>query len=259
MPSTAPGIFSSDFGNLDFDQVTNTTLKANKRKGGKQGGTVRSEDGQSIRSARGRKIQKRDNITSTESSDSISVPPEDEDDDEVFHIEDLLLCSAMPKREKAVKLKKIFVRILKKVLRLPANTPLLRVYRPSRVARCSQKKIPAGWYGVEVMDVAEVDNMIQKLAPELNPQTVGNSNPLELVAGLIGHPEEKASEFIEMRANRYRLNEGTLSRQSQEKMKSLRVRAKKLHEDAVMNFERQRTAESTGGVEVSCPPRNGNT
>ena len=52
------------------------------------------------------------------------------------------------------------------------------------MAKKSGKHIPAGWYGIEVMDVEEVDATLLKLLPNIPPVTVGNQDPRTTMAGL---------------------------------------------------------------------------
>eukprot|EP00854_Cymbomonas_tetramitiformis_P009658 gene9658-11447_t len=107
------------------------------------------------------------------------------------------------KKEKAVKLKKIFLRILKKAMEFPATSPLLRVWRDSRIAKQSGKEIPAGFYGIEVMNVAEVDKTLQKLLPEVDIGVIGSQNPLHTVADIIGIEHEDADKYIVLQKGRY--------------------------------------------------------
>ncbi|KAK3277209.1 hypothetical protein CYMTET_14767 [Cymbomonas tetramitiformis] len=133
------------------------------------------------------------------------------------------------KKEKAVKVKKILLRILRRIMEIPPDSPLMRVWRELRYAKKSGKQIAAGWYGIEVMDVDEVDNILSELIPQVDLQLFGNQEPRYTLSGILHLKVEVVQSYIELKNGRYRLDEKDLSPEAKQKIAELRTRAKVLH------------------------------
>eukprot|EP00241_Pyramimonas_parkeae_P015755 CAMPEP_0114297162 /NCGR_PEP_ID=MMETSP0059-20121206/11708_1 /TAXON_ID=36894 /ORGANISM="Pyramimonas parkeae, Strain CCMP726" /LENGTH=488 /DNA_ID=CAMNT_0001419379 /DNA_START=408 /DNA_END=1874 /DNA_ORIENTATION=- len=150
------------------------------------------------------------------------------------------------RKEKAVKVKKIFLRILRKVMDVPQDSPLLRVWRSQRMAKKSGKQLPEGWYGIEVMDVEEVDSTLLKLIPNISPSKVGNQDPRTTISEILEIDQSVSEQYITLKKGRYRLNEQKLDEQGHARVAKLRSTAKRLHAE-ILNAASQ-------GTQRAAPP-----
>ena len=78
----------------------------------------------------------------------------------------------------------------------------LRVWRGSRQAKKSGKMLDAGWQGIEVMHVEEVDATLRKLLPSYAPAKVGAQDPRLTIAEVIGI-ELRMAEQVRLRRDRF--------------------------------------------------------
>eukprot|EP00854_Cymbomonas_tetramitiformis_P012617 gene12617-14914_t len=138
----------------------------------------------------------------------------------------------LAKKEKAVKQKKTCLRVLKRLMDIPQNSPLLRVWRDAHVAKKSGKEITAGYYGIEVMDVEEVDNALQKLVPHIDVTLIGSQSPQVTTAGILGITPEIASKCVVMQKGRYHLKSEQFPAEARHMVRALKQRAKQLHHEA---------------------------
>mmetsp|Transcript_47284 Transcript_47284/g.88174 ORF Transcript_47284/g.88174 Transcript_47284/m.88174 type:complete len:523 (+) Transcript_47284:64-1632(+) len=150
------------------------------------------------------------------------------------------------KKEKAVKVKKIFLRILRKVMEIPNESPLLLVWREGRIARKTGRQYPPGWYGIEVMDVEEVDSTLLKLIPNISPSKVGNQDPRTTISEILEIDQSVSEQYITLKKGRYRLNEQKLDEQGHARVAKLRSTAKRLHAE-ILNAASQ-------GTQRAAPP-----
>mmetsp|Transcript_40201 Transcript_40201/g.67408 ORF Transcript_40201/g.67408 Transcript_40201/m.67408 type:complete len:393 (-) Transcript_40201:322-1500(-) len=190
---------------------------------------------------------KRARASSNRTAKSNDATEEEAEEDVLLEVVDVV-GEGGGKKEKAVKVKKIFLRILRKVMDVPQDSPLLRVWRDSRVAKKSGKHIPAGWYGIEVMDVEEVDATLLKLLPNIPPVTVGNQDPRTTMAAILQIDQSMADDYIVLKKGRYRLNEGRLSPEARLRVTHLRSEAKRLHVEMMLAQSQNPTVAATGNV-----------
>jgi hypothetical protein len=71
--------------------------------------------------------------------------------------------------------------------------------------------LEAGWQGIEVMHVEEVDATLCKLLPSYSPSKVGAQDPRLTIAEILGIDMPMAEMYISLKRGRYRLNEDKLS------------------------------------------------
>lgn len=85
------------------------------------------------------------------------------------------------------------------------------MWREGRIARKTGKQYPPGWYGIEVMDVEEVDAVIKNLLPELDPKEVGSQDWTVSLATVLQTSPEAVRQYVILKNCRYRLNEAALA------------------------------------------------
>jgi hypothetical protein len=87
---------------------------------------------------------------------------------------------------------------------------------------------PPGWYGIQAMEEKEVDAVIVRMMPELQPQLVAVQHWSVTLAQVMRTSVEEVKQYIILKNNRYRLNEAMLSpstlqhiRQEQERLAAM--------------------------------------
>jgi hypothetical protein len=83
--------------------------------------------------------------------------------------------------------------------------------------------LEAGWQGIEVMHVEEVDATLRKLLPLYSPCKVGAQDPCLTIAEILGIDMPMAEMYISLERGRYRLNEDQLSPAAAKAVERLRL------------------------------------
>jgi hypothetical protein len=104
----------------------------------------------------------------------------------------------------------------------------LATWRESRTVQETGRVYPPGWYGIQAMEEKEVDAVIVRMMPELDPQLVAVQHWSVTLAQVMRTSVVEVTQYIILKNNRYRLNEAMLSpstlqhiRQEQERLAAM--------------------------------------
>jgi len=147
--------------------------------------------------------------------------------------------------------KKIFLRILRKVMNIPSESPLLATWREGRVVQETGRAYPPGWYGIQVMDEKEVDAIIVRTMPDLDPQLVAVQHWSVTLAQVLRTSVAEVKQYIILKNNRYRLNEAILSASTLQHIGQEQQRLAAMTEQAVHDQGLRKQSPSPSGNEPS--------